>query len=409
MNELRDEIHDSIPPSSSTSQLQGEQVAYSSRTYDQAGSGFPGITGAKKHQSSSREINSDYRAGLSRPFINRGATNSVREIIIDDADIPELRREQGYAPNRNNADEMRNMMTVLHEEVMGKGAINAARDVHAASSGERTDELSLHIACLPVILKMFEDVRSQKKKRVDAPFVFVERYIMPHRISVFCKTPIFIDTSATMKRLFFAKRVGRKAPNGSSEDFQNIMQLTHPRDPLPALNYFMRSAQEVTKLHFTQLYVTDKRLGKISIADIYDTSATFGLGKCVLVFMSMNERAFGFYILCDLWYEPRHRLAEVEEASMVPRIAATRRILSDNPSSRKKHGGDQTSDNEPEDRSYELMVRYFSASSKVKYHHVVYSDIFGDGTDDRSPLGALLDSTCFRAQFLDAGFIPTVE
>lgn len=411
MNELRKALTSPQPSSLSTGESQDQREAYSSRTYERAGSGFPDSSTSKKHQASSREIASDYQPGLSRPIINRGPVNLVREIIVEDDDIDDLRRKQGYARDRNHADEMKKMMSLLHEDVLGKGAIHAARDVYATASRERTDELSLHIACLPIILKMFEDSERLKKRRADVPFVLVERYVAQDRISVFCKTPIFIDTSATMKRLFFAKRVGRKAPSGSNEDFQNLMQLTHPEDPLPALSYFMRSAQEVTKLHFTQLYVTDKRLGKVPIPDIYNKSITFGVGKCVLVFMSMNERAFGFYILCDLWYEPRHRFTEVEEAAAIPRVAETRRILSGDSGSRKKRTGGHTHTTEArsEDRLYELLTRYFSASSKVKYHHVAYKDIFGDGTDDRSPLGALLDSACFRAQFLDAGFIPTVE
>lgn len=413
-NDSSDDLSDENATNETTgsTEVTGTRGEFTSRSYEKSGSGFPGTHGVKKHQPSASDIASDYRPGLARPYINRGAQNPVREIIVEDDDIPELRRQQGYSKNRNQKEEMANMMTILRKDVMGKGAITAAKDVYAASSAERTDELSLHIACLPEIKKMYQE--RQKTKKTDVRFVSVERYVTRDRVSAFCKTPVFIDTSTKLKRLFFARKIKRKSPNSSRDDFQNVMQLEHPRDELPSLQHFMYSAQLATKLMFTQLYVFEKELGPINRADIYNNAANFGMAKCIMIFMSRNERSFGVYVLCSIRYEPKHRMRETEEYDMIPRIAAAHRVIMKEPTAKKKSGNNTTAnetgtENADEDRMYELIVRYFSKRSKVGYHHVTYTDIYGDGTEDRSPLGGLLESDCFRAQFLDAGFIPTVQ
>lgn len=381
---------------------------FSSRAYDKATTGFPDVKkaeagSAKRHQANSKEINSDYRPGLARPHINRGANAKVREIAVEDDDIPELRRQQGYSKNRNHAEEMEKMMTVLHQDVMGKGSIDAARVVHAASSAERTDELSLQISCIPLILK--KHAERDASKRSEIPIITIPRYITLDRIDDYCKTSTYIEAASKLKRLLFAKRIQRKAPSNSTDNFQNVMQLVYPRDELPSLQDFMYSAQNAMELLFTHLYVADKALGSVSVTDVYDNKATFCIGKCALIFMSMNERSFGLYVLCQLYYEPKHRMKEMEEGDLVPRIAAARHILNDDPSSR---GSNQATD-DAINRTHELLTRYFSKDSMVKCHNATYNDIYGDGTTDRSPLGALLESSCFRAQFLDAGFIPAVE
>lgn len=407
MNELLEEIRQGSSKGEDVgADSPRETSAFSSRAYDKVRSGFPDTSGSvnKRHQKDRSEIGSDYRPGLARPHINRPSTNTVREIVVEDDDIPELRRQQGYSKDRNHAEEMQNMLNVLNHDVLGKGAIHTARDVYAASSAERTDELSLQLSCLPAILKEYDRRRSLKTTEV--PFVSNPRYITPDRINKFCKTPTCIDATARLQRLFFAKRIGRKSPVSGNDDFQSLMQLAHPEDELPSIQHFMRSVQHSMKLMFTHLYVMDKDLGKITVPDVYDNSANFSLGKCALIFMSMNERAFGLYILCHLRYEPKHRMKELREGDLVPRIAAARRILGDDEAT---NSGESLGRETGKDRLHELIVRYFGKKSLVKHHHATYNDIYGDGITDRSDLGALLESNCFRAQFLDAGFIPAVE
>jgi hypothetical protein len=351
------------------------------------------------------DTTTDYQPGLGRPTIKQPDKNGIREIYIRDEEIEEIEREHGPRKNRNRKDEMDKMMTILQEDVLGNGSMDTVKNLHMGSHTIRNDELGMHMACIPLIIAALKERAKGGRNRIRGGHMITHpRYVTEDNVSEFLKTPTYMDTNAKFQGLLLANRLKRKAPRNASSDFQDLVQLRRPHDELSSMHHFINSAQKEIGLMFTQLYVFDKRLDCKKSNDLYVDEKWYHMSRCIFIFMSMNERTYGAYVMCDLYYEPKYRREIVEEHDVAARIARTNNVLASN-----EPRSSDASEESPMAVLHRRLSKYFGVDAFIKYHRITYSDLYGDSTDDRDPLGAVFDSPCFRVQFLDVGFIPTVD